>query len=284
MSSLTDKDKRYFENLLDMNGGYVLDYTDSTFAAFFNQHGIDIHGLKYKNEGTSKAKKMRSFWEQEDNTLVGNVLSDMLDSYETYCKLNTIDINKSILKECRNIIARLIGKSVPEKSAQTIDDFLNSEFSIPNISKLPIDIGVAPIIEGRLNEARAALGAGAHLSVIFLCGSTLEAVLIGAALRNPEQFNQATASPKDKDNKVRKFQEWRLADFINVACEVRLLKPDVKKFSNGLRDFRNYIHPYEQMASGFAPDEHTAKICFQVLKAALASIGGERGCNSSDLI
>jgi hypothetical protein len=54
------------------------------------------------------------------------------------------------------------------------------------------------------------------------------------------------------------------------------MKPDVKKFSHGLRDFRNYIHPYEQMQSGFAPDEHTAKLCFQVLKAALASVAGER--------
>jgi hypothetical protein len=61
-----------------------------------------------------------------------------------------------------------------------------------------------------------------------------------------------------------------------VACEIDILKPDVQKFSHGLRDFRNYIHPYEQMRSGFTPDEHTAKLCFQVLKAALASVAGER--------
>ena len=28
--------------------------------------------------------------------------------------------------------------------------------------------------------------------------------------------------------------------------------------------------------SDFSPDEHTAKVCFQVLKAALASVAGER--------
>jgi hypothetical protein len=33
---------------------------------------------------------------------------------------------------------------------------------------------------------------------------------------------------------------------------------------------------YQQMVSGFTPDEHTAKLCFQVLNAALASIAGER--------
>ena len=28
--------------------------------------------------------------------------------------------------------------------------------------------------------------------------------------------------------------------------------------------------------SDFSPDEHTANVCFQVLKAALASVAGER--------
>ena len=30
------------------------------------------------------------------------------------------------------------------------------------------------------------------------------------------------------------------------------------------------------MVSKFSPDEHTAKVCFQVLKAALADVSGER--------
>ena len=30
-------------------------------------------------------------------------------------------------------------------------------------------------------------------------------------------------------------------------------------------------------ASCFTPDEHTATVCFQVLKAALASVAGARG-------
>ena len=62
----------------------------------------------------------------------------------------------------------------------------------------------------------------------------------------------------------------------DTACDIQLLKPDEKKFSHGLRDFRNYIHPYEQMDSGFTPDKYTAELCFQVLKAALASLAGER--------
>ena len=31
MSNLTDIDKRYLEKILNMGGGYVMDYTDATF-------------------------------------------------------------------------------------------------------------------------------------------------------------------------------------------------------------------------------------------------------------
>ena len=75
---------------------------------------------------------------------------------------------------------------------------------------------------------------------------------------------------------MKAFQEWSLAEFIDVAHDIGLLKMDVRTFSHGLRDFRNFIHPYEQMTSGFTPDEHTARVCFQVLRAALADVAGER--------
>ncbi|GAA5266120.1 hypothetical protein ACOSOMT5_P2547 [Acidiphilium sp. MT5] len=276
MSSLTEIEKRYFEKLLRMQGGYVLDFTDASFGDFFNRHRIGIHGQKYQTHGTSKAKKMRSFWEQETDALVGKVLGEMLDAYEADCALNNRDPETPILEKSRRIVARLSGVSEPIKSTRTVDDFLHHEFTIPNIQKLPVEAQAMPIIESRLNEARVAMGAGAYLSTVVLCGSVLEAVLLGAAQKEPARFNRASASPKTNDGSVKRFHEWSLAQFIEVACEAGILKPDVKTFSHGLRDFRNYIHPYEQMLSGFTPDAHTAKVCFQVLKAALASVAGER--------
>lgn len=276
MSTLTVIDRRYLEKFLDMGSGYVLRYSDKSFGAFFQRHSIDIHGPKYQKYGTSKANKLRAFWDIENDSVVGKVMSGMVDEYVVDCELNKTEIDSTLLDKVRGIVARLNGKLQTAMSAQTADDFLNHEFAIPNIQKLPIEPLAIPIIESRLAEARKAMGAGAYLSVIFLCGSVLEAVLLGAAQKEPARFNKATASAKDGNGGVKRFHEWSLAQFIDVACEIDLLKPDVKKFSHGLRDFRNYIHPYEQMSSGFTPDEHTAKLCFQVLKAALASIAGER--------
>jgi len=276
MSTLTEVEKRYLEKILGMESGYVLDYNDMAFGQLFSRHGVDIHGAKYQIYGTSKAKKMRAFWEREPDVLVGRVVSELLDVYEANCKLNGKKVDAAVLKESRSIVGRLSGRPQPTPSSSADDDFLSQEFSVPKLEKLPIEASAVPIIEGRLAEARKALVAGAYLSVIFLCGSVLEAVLLGAAQHEPARFNKAAASPKSKEGKVKQFPNWTLAEFIDVACEVGLLKPDVKKFSHGLRDFRNYIHPYEQMVSGFTPDEHTAKLCFQALKAALASVAGER--------
>jgi hypothetical protein len=39
-----------------------------------------------------------------------------------------------------------------------------------------------------------------------------------------------------------------------------------------MRDFRNYIHPYQQLSSNFDPDEHTAKMCLQVLNAVISDL------------
>jgi hypothetical protein len=276
MNSLTPVERRYFERLFGMQTGYVLDFTDASFGEFFNTKDIDIHGKQFQTYGTSKAKKMRSFWDQATDSSIGLILEELLDIYEANCLLNSNEPDTALLEKSRGIARRLLGKQDKSSEGDTLEDFLHIEFALPDIHRLPVEPQAIPIIESRLTEIRILISAGAFLSTILMCGSVLEAVLLGAAQADPATFNRADASPKNKEGKVKPFHEWSLAQLIDVASESGLLKPDVKKFSHGLRDFRNYIHPYEQMASRFSPDQYTAKVCLHVLKAALASIGGER--------
>ena len=276
MSSLTHLDKKYLEKALQMGSGYVLDYPDASFGKFFERHGVNIHGPKYRTHGGSKAKKLRSFWDQESDGLVGRSIAEMLDEYEADCEINGRDVDAPILEKARGILASRLGTPQNLRPVNTVQGFLSQEFDIPNIRSIPVEPPVVPIIESRLLEAQKALSAGAYLSVVMLCGSILEGVLLGNAQKEPAKFNKSSASPKTIDGKVKLFHDWTLSELIDVATNVGVLKPDVQKFGHGLRDFRNYIHPYQQMVSGFTPDEYTAKVCFQVLKAALASVAGER--------
>jgi len=151
----------------------------------------------------------------------------------------------------------------------TEDEFLNHEFSDLPVAKIGLDGSLQPVIELRIDEIRKCMQSKAPLATVLLCGSTLEGLLLGIALLHPRQFNQSTAAPKEKDGKPKAFQDWTLSNMIDVAADLEILKEDIKKFSHSLRDFRNYIHPYEQMTSRFNPDDQTAKISFQVLKAAI---------------
>lgn len=98
----------------------------------------------------------------------------------------------------------------------------------------------------------------------------------------PKQYNKARSAPKDKDDKAKKFSDWTLNNFVDVSFEIGLLKHDVKVFNHVVRDFRNYIHPNEQIRNNFSPDKDTALICLQVLKATVNQISSFRKNNPEE--
>ena len=165
-----------------------------------------------------------------------------------------------------------LDESEVKSEAETEDSFLKREFSNVSVAEIGLESPVSKILEQRIKEIERCYSSAAYLSVILIAGSTLEGILLGLATKYPKQFNTASASPKDGLGKVKPFYEWTLGAFIDVAYDLKLIQHDTQKFSHTLRDFRNYIHPFQQMTSGFSPREHTAKICLQVLKAAIFEI------------
>jgi Restriction endonuclease len=60
-------DIRLINELFEMGSGYVLDFSDLTFVAFFEAElGVDIDHPHYRVEGTSKAKRVRFFLKVSD--------------------------------------------------------------------------------------------------------------------------------------------------------------------------------------------------------------------------
>lgn len=75
MVQLKHSEMRVIDDALDMNGGYVLNFSDRTFAEFFDdEFGIKIYQEKYVINGSSKAKHMRAFIVTEDEFTVARVL------------------------------------------------------------------------------------------------------------------------------------------------------------------------------------------------------------------
>lgn len=274
MSSLGNVEKLKLEKLLEMGGGYVLDFTNASFASFVRGSvGIDIYDSKYAVEGDSKAKRLRAFWDIEADQRVGKLLVDLTDYWEASNTINEKEVpagRRKLYEDCRDIAYHLLGKQKPQPATE--DEFLKREFASVSLRSINLEGAMTEILEQRLKEIEKCLAAKAPLAVIFMAGSTLEGLLLCIASRDPKKFNQAAASPKDHSGRVRSLPDWKLKDLIDASCEIGLLGLDIKKFSHALRDFRNYIHPYHQMSSGFSPDNHTAQICWQVLKAAIADL------------
>ncbi|HQT29622.1 MAG TPA: hypothetical protein PLE48_07445 [Thiobacillus sp.] len=276
MSSLSTIEKQRFEDLFGMSSGYVLNFSDQKFAEFFRQDvGINIYDPRYAYNGTSKAKRLRAFWEIEEPANLGRALERLLEVWRYLNEPGKDARADRQFEDCTRTAARLLGRELKQ---ETESDFLKRDFGAISVEGLGLDHGVEKILAARVKEAVECVAAGAPLSAIFMCGSVLEGILMAVALKNPADFNRASASPKQKETgKVRPFHEWTLANLIDVSHEVGVLRLDVKKFGHAVRDFRNYIHPYEQMASSFHPDQHTAQICMQVLRAALIGLKANRG-------
>ena len=157
---------------------------------------------------------------------------------------------------------------------KTEEEFINTKIARLNISKLPIESCLYPMIQQRIDEIDQCVKINAPLATIFLCGSVLEGILSAIASKKTEIFNTAKSSPKDnKTGSARQLNQWTLKDYIDVAKELGYIDLDVQKFSHVLQNFRNYIHPYQQLQEKFSPTIETAKLCVQVVKIAINQIG-----------
>lgn len=161
-----------------------------------------------------------------------------------------------------------VDQHIQKESASSEEEFLKRQYSL-NIDNLDIESGLLPVIKERIDEIERCMSSNIPLAAIFLSGSTLEGLLLDKAVHNQKTYNCSPSAPKNRENKVLPIHEWKLNSLIDVSCKEGFIGEDVRKFSHALRDFRNYIHPYEQMVHNFQPEIHTAMICFQVLKAAL---------------
>ncbi|CAD6492790.1 MAG: hypothetical protein EMLJLAPB_00369 [Candidatus Argoarchaeum ethanivorans] len=271
MANLKPVEKKYFEDIFGMSSGYVLGYTNATFAELFRDVvGINISDDKYAFNGDSKAKRLRAFWELESDEIVGKVLEDLLEIWKYDQKRESKTVDHNIYKKGLKIVYRLLGKQYDD-DVKKEEDFLKRDFEI-NLSQLNLTSGLSDIIEQRITEIQICLKNNASLAVIFLCGSVLEGLLLNFTTKYPQKFNTSRSAPKNKEGKIKRFHEWTLNDLINVAHEIGFLGLDIKKHSHSMRDFRNYMHPYQQMVSKFTPDEHTAQISWKVLQAAIADL------------
>lgn len=127
MADLSYREKEDLEALFEMGSGYVMDFSNNTFAQFVGDAiNLDVYqGVGYM-EYSSKANKLRQIWSNEPDNVVGTLLDALLSYCEDYKlrrdKLTAYDKKK--IGELRLVADRLKGNqltvNIPHKSEETL--------------------------------------------------------------------------------------------------------------------------------------------------------------------
>jgi len=104
-AAVTTLDLRVIESVLEMSGGYVLDFSNRTFSSFLREHGVDIDDQRFAVEGSSKAKRLRCFLRTSPAPLCGRVLAGLLQ-HRLVCRPDGLQATD--LEKYRKLLARLI--------------------------------------------------------------------------------------------------------------------------------------------------------------------------------
>lgn len=116
MNPLSSLDYDLLDYVFEMGGGYVLDFSNRTFSEFFvDELSIDIDNSRYCDNGTSKAKRLRSYLRQSGKEDALRVLSALWEYREVKRKRAGVKEEKpEYVAEFWQFIEKLGGK--PPKS------------------------------------------------------------------------------------------------------------------------------------------------------------------------
>jgi hypothetical protein len=120
MSNIRVIDMMFLEEIFEMGQGYVLGFSDRTFATFFSEElNVDIDAEVYKRNGTSKAKRLRCFLQSVDKPTLIRTLEKLWE-YREAIRLNAgrEETVKNALGRFMNLIDLLRGHTPAPQSFQ----------------------------------------------------------------------------------------------------------------------------------------------------------------------
>lgn len=266
INQIDNPTRRKLEQLFEMSSGYVLDFSNASFSSFvYTCLGFD----PYERYSGSKAALLRQIWLQEPIADVARLNLDLLEHWH----LGKLAADEELTPFEERAYADLKATFSELADAPTAEDleFLQRDFSSVDLSSLPNELTAQRVVSARLAEIETCLKAQAPLAVIFLVGSTLEGLLMEVAIAHATAYTSSNAAPTIK-GRVKPVDAWTLSELITVSRALGVIGEDVSKHADHVRDFRNYIHPRQQLREQFEPRLVTAQIAEQVLLATLADL------------
>lgn len=114
-------------------------------------------------------------------------------------------------------------------------------------------------------------------STLVICGSIIEALLIDQILK-PDNLPQAQENFNDNIRKKRPEridktpQEWFFAEIIDVCKNLNLISDESKKDSWRINEYRNIIHPMNEISQKKNISSELAQISYNILSLIIKDI------------
>jgi hypothetical protein len=162
--------------------------------------------------------------------------------------------NYFILEPIRAYIATIVGILEAEMAADEGPVTENRSFPFLRDSKL------RAIVERDYVEVQRAFVAQCWKATIIVSGGAIEAILTDILLADEQRAKSAQAARGKSD-----ITKWDLAELIDVAVELKLVSAGVSKLSHPIREYRNLVHPGNEIRTALEFDREEARIALEVL-------------------
>ena len=131
------------------------------------------------------------------------------------------------------------------------------------------------VLDDYYSQATKAFTAKAYIGALVACGSVAEGLLTWAlTLRESDALSSGKA-PKDSNTRQAKpIETWSPAQLITVAIGLKLIGRTAEGAAWALKDFRNFMHPYNVLQQSACADEALALNGFTALHVIVRSLKG----------
>lgn len=146
--------------------------------------------------------------------------------------------------------------------------------TLPTDLAFVTDPRLAAVLQEYYRQAQVAWDAGGYLGTIVACGAVVEGLLTWALSRRSEDAMRSSKACRDRQGEIRPLPEWSLSNLIDVAFELQLIGRTAKQASWALKDFRNFIHPYNVLGQSARPDQALAMSAMAALAEICRSLQG----------
>jgi hypothetical protein len=139
MASIRPAEFRIIDRVLGMEQGYVLDFSNRSFAEFFDaEMGVDIDAQNWRGRGPSKANRLRAYLQITNDANAVKLLR-ALDEYRLTASIQSVNPDGELHQKFFAIIHRLSG-SEDSIDTQAVHRFEQDESLSEVISAIERDI------------------------------------------------------------------------------------------------------------------------------------------------